>query len=123
MNDAVIKKPIYKKWWFWLIVFIVLAAIGKSGNKDNAPSSAATAPAASAPASTSVAVQLPPMPAQEENFINAVSAAQKDAQNTENDMQKGGVKAKRDKEVCGIMSNKNVSGWVGTVQGASRVGV
>ena len=30
-----IKKPIYKKWWFWvLIIIILIAIIGNSGNKD-----------------------------------------------------------------------------------------
>lgn len=37
------QKPIYKKWWFWVIIALVLAAIGSSVNggdgKDKAPSS------------------------------------------------------------------------------------
>lgn len=37
------QKPIYKKWWFWVIIALVLAAIGSSANggdgKDKAPSS------------------------------------------------------------------------------------
>lgn len=29
------KKPIYKKWWFWLIAIIVIGAIGGAGNNTN----------------------------------------------------------------------------------------
>ena len=29
------KKPIYKKWWFWVFVVIVLAVIGRMGDKQN----------------------------------------------------------------------------------------
>lgn len=30
-----IKKPIFKKWWFWVIVAVVVIAIGTSSNTDN----------------------------------------------------------------------------------------
>lgn len=31
-----VKKPIYKKWWFWVIIVIILSAIfGTNGTKDN----------------------------------------------------------------------------------------
>jgi flagellar biosynthesis GTPase FlhF len=34
-----IKKPIYKKWWFWVIVvFVVFGAIGSTANKDKSAS-------------------------------------------------------------------------------------
>lgn len=29
------KKPIYKKWWFWLIVILIIGAIGASGSLNN----------------------------------------------------------------------------------------
>ena len=32
-----VKKPIYKKWWFWVIIVVILAAIfGNTGTKDGA---------------------------------------------------------------------------------------
>lgn len=38
------KKPIYKKWWCWLIVFVVVVAIiGGSGNNDNSADSSKSA--------------------------------------------------------------------------------
>lgn len=31
-----VKKPIYKKWWFWVIIVVILSAIfGNSGTKDD----------------------------------------------------------------------------------------
>jgi len=40
-----VKKPIYKKIWFWILVVIVIAIIGSaSGNKENEPSTTSTTP-------------------------------------------------------------------------------
>lgn len=36
-----IKKPIYKKWWFWALVIVVIA-IGLSGNNESKPSNDVT---------------------------------------------------------------------------------
>jgi hypothetical protein len=62
-------------------------------------------------------VQAAPMsiPPQEENFIKIISQAQADAKNADNDMQRGGIKARRDKSVCALMTNKAVKNWVGKV--------
>lgn len=116
MNEAV-KKPFYKKWWFWVLVVIVLGAIGQSGKHGKTPdsttsdssqsSSGTTAPAASTAAP---AVQLP---ADEQKFISIVADAQTKARSAENDMQKGGVKAERDKALCAAMSAGSVTDWVG----------
>lgn len=41
LHKQVSKKPIYKKWWFWLIIlFIVIAIFGNSGNKGDEQSDA-----------------------------------------------------------------------------------
>ena len=56
------------------------------------------------------------IPAQEENFISIISQAQSDAKNADNDMQKGGVKARRDKAICSLMANKSVKNWIGKVR-------
>ncbi|MEN6391068.1 MAG: FxLYD domain-containing protein [Syntrophomonas sp.] len=36
MEEGKVKKPVWKKWWFWGIVIIIIIAIGSSGgdNKD-----------------------------------------------------------------------------------------
>lgn len=43
-NSEKVKKPIYKKWWFWLIVVIVVVAISSSSNDTNTtnPTSSST---------------------------------------------------------------------------------
>ena len=53
------KKPIFKRWWFWVIVVVlVIGAIGGSGNKDSGQSS--TSPAQTeAPAETPAPTEAP----------------------------------------------------------------
>jgi len=67
--------------------------------------------------SCTFAVQAAPVsvPPQEENFIKVISQAQADAKNADNDMQRGGIKVKRDKSICALMTNKAVKNWVGKV--------
>ncbi len=36
------KKPIYKKWWFWVIVVLIVGAIGMGNSSDNTTSSTDT---------------------------------------------------------------------------------
>jgi hypothetical protein len=64
----------------------------------------------------SVAANSASMPPQEDNFISIVSLAQVDSKSADNDMQKGGIKAKRDRAICNLMANKAVKNWVGKVQ-------
>lgn len=48
------KKPITKRWWFWLIIaFVVIGSIGNSGDSDSKTSSKPTRASSSAPAETS----------------------------------------------------------------------
>lgn len=41
------KKPIFKKWWFWLIVAVIVIGIGSVGANPNVPSSSGTKETAS----------------------------------------------------------------------------
>jgi hypothetical protein len=59
------------------------------------------------------AVNLPPL---EASFIDVVSRAQDDSQKAENDMQKGGIKAKRDTALCNVMTTLQVNDWIGTIE-------
>lgn len=56
------------------------------------------------------------LPPSEANFINVVATAQRDSAQAENDMQKGGIKARRDKSICDAMTSLQVQNWIGTVQ-------
>ena len=38
------KKPIYKKWWFWLTVFVVIAGVGGISQNSNEINTASTLP-------------------------------------------------------------------------------
>lgn len=55
------------------------------------------------------------LPASEQSFISTVSAAQSQSRNVDNDMQRGGVKAARDRSLCTQMGSLQVTDWVGTV--------
>lgn len=43
------KKPIYKKWWFWLLVIIVIGGIGNMGDSEETKPAVAEAQASAAP--------------------------------------------------------------------------
>jgi hypothetical protein len=55
------------------------------------------------------------LPSVEVRFISIVSAAQKDSINAANDMQRGGIKANRDKSLCAGITFPEVKDWIGTV--------
>lgn len=58
-------------------------------------------------------------PTVEKDFVSTVKDAQNKAKSAENDMQLGGIRAQRDALVCRVMTNKNVSGWIGKVDNIS----
>jgi hypothetical protein len=58
----------------------------------------------------------PVLPTAEASFIQAVEKARADADSAENDMQKGGIKAIRDKAICSTLMSPEVLDWVGTVK-------
>lgn len=98
------KKHFTKKWWFWLIVIVVISKVFSSGENKNAPASASD---------NSVApVATTPLPPEEMAFIQITQSAQKKSGEAVNDMQKGGVKAEREKEICKIIKGP-VKDWVG----------
>jgi hypothetical protein len=55
------------------------------------------------------------LPADEAQLVSIVSAAQQESKNVENDMQRGGVKHRRDQAICTGMASLAVTDWVGTV--------
>jgi hypothetical protein len=87
-----------------LLVFVVLLVIAHFG-------SSTTSPEANDQGSVS-----PTLPATESSFIQAVVRAREDSQTAANDMQKGGIKAIRDRTLCNTLTSLAVSDWVGTVK-------
>lgn len=70
----------------------------------NVPSSEAGAAAHSSPSSPS-----------EDAFIQAVKSSQTSSEQAKNDMVRGGIKARRDRELCKVISSKSVINWRGKV--------
>lgn len=104
MTDKV-KKPIHKKWWFWVTAaIVVLAMLGKGGGDGSGLTgeSGAAAPA----------IVLPEM---QSKLIEAASFAQAESRKAENDMQRGGIKSKRDKAICNAITTLAVTDWIGVI--------
>lgn len=94
-----------------VICALALVACGKS----NAPPDSATA----AEAKLAGAEAAPPelaRPAAESALLEIVAIAQRDAGAAENDMQVGGVKARRDKQLCQVIRSLSVSDWHGEIE-------
>jgi hypothetical protein len=68
------------------------------------------------PAAEVASTPAPEMPKAEARLIQVISTSQRDARGTENDMQKGGVKNTRDKDICSVMTGLVVKDWIGTVK-------
>jgi uncharacterized protein len=60
-----------------------------------------------------VAVRLPP---DEAALVRIIAVSQKDASAATNDMQKGGIKHRRDADICSLTQSLSVNDWVGTLQ-------
>ncbi|NDE08130.1 MAG: zinc ribbon domain-containing protein [Chloroflexi bacterium] len=114
------KKPIYKRWWFWAVVIItILFAASRSGSSSTSTSedsaSATPKPASAATKSIPTATPGPQLPDDQKQFIDIVVGSQAKARAAENDMQRGGIKADRDKELCAAVPKMQVQNWVGTL--------
>jgi hypothetical protein len=107
MSKEKTKKPIYKKWWVWVLAVIVIAGIGSQGG-DN-PTTEQLAKLAEDPVILT-------RPDQQKNFVVIVSNAIKTAKNVENEMQKGGILNKRGKEICKLLNTRAVKDWTGWVE-------
>jgi hypothetical protein len=93
-----VKKSIFKRWWFWLIVLIIIGAAA-SGDK--------------APKADRLTEN---RPADQAAFVQAVQNGQAETKKAQNDMQKGGIKAARDKQMCSALKGMRANDWVGQIQ-------
>lgn len=101
------KKPFWKKWWFILIVVLVLIGIFSDNDKESSPEVSKSAPEPT--------IQLP---SDQSALISLVAEAQKNSRSAENDMQRGGIKAIRDKGICNLVragTLGKVKDWIGKV--------
>ena len=113
MSEEKVKKPIHKKWWFWLILVIAFFGIFGSGSGSKSDSSS------SSPSSAPEAAKLDPIdekrPQTQARFIETASAAQKKSKDADNDMQRGSAKSERDKNVCALLKTMKVKDWTGKI--------
>jgi hypothetical protein len=107
------KKPIFKRWWFWVLVVVVIGAVAGGGNEGGSKSSSDRSTTNSAAAKPDPV--LANRPADQTAFIEAVERGQAGAKSAANDMQKGGAKAARDKEICAALKGMVVRDWTGTL--------
>jgi hypothetical protein len=108
---------LFKKWWVLGIVCIVLlrACWSLTEKPEKAIPQAPTPPIATGYSQTESDSFPTPTPKDEEAFIGITQNAQSGSANTQNDLQKGGIKAERDKSICKIIRKHNVKDWVGKV--------
>lgn len=109
MSEEKASKPIYKKWWFWLIIFVVFIGIIGSGDGSKSRTGSSSADVAKA---DPIDEKRPKVQAQ---FIEIIAAAQQKSKDADNDMQRGSAKSERDKNVCAILKGMKVKDWTGTI--------
>ncbi|NDP63514.1 hypothetical protein [Polaromonas sp.] len=90
MNYKYAEKQIDKNWMFCIPLVIALGACGKSESPVI-------------------------LPLDEARLIEVVSLAQAESKKAENDMQTGGIKAKRDEALCRAITSLAVNNWIGTI--------
>ena len=61
-------------------------------------------------------IGLASIPTIEASFIQVIAKSQQEYRSAENDMQKGGVKNRRDKAICSLMTSLTINDWVGKVK-------
>jgi len=107
-GEVNVKKPIFKKWWFWVIAIVVVVAIAGSQSETTTESS-----------SNSPITKID-IPADQQNFINAVKNAKTDYASASNELKKTAVRRQRSgniqKALNGGLAIKN---WVGRVKDMS----
>lgn len=94
---------------FGSVVFLIglLVACSKSGDAGQSGAAGGN-PAPHQPAEI-------PIPAEQAAMLRIVAVAQKEASSVENDMQLGGVKSRRDKELCQALASMNARNWIGKI--------
>ena len=100
------KKPVYKRWWFWALVLVVVAVL--FGPEENGTPSSTPESIASAPSIT--------LPEAQVRFVEIVSAAQSQSDSAANDMQRGGALATRETALCEALPSGTVTDWIGTIE-------
>lgn len=100
----------------FIVSFIVFAMVVPKSEKTDVATAAESQPQAAA---VPVQPEGPVMPKAEADFIAIVAEAQQASRDADNDMQRGGFKATRDKKLCSSMKSLQASNWLGKVTNVS----
>jgi hypothetical protein len=96
---------------FLIVAFGIVAVIIHYALKGPVAGSATASESSSSSESSS-----PVLPSTEARFVQVILEASANASQAQNDMQKGGIKARRDRELCNIMPSLSAQDWVGTLK-------
>ena len=106
------KKPLYKRWWFWVLVIGVLYAIGKNSNQESSSTSVQRIPTETS--ETQPQRQSIPLPKKQIAFIAAIQSVKGEYEAAPNELKKSAVRTKRGKLIQQALGNsRNISDWVG----------
>ena len=106
-------KPVYKKWWFWLIAVIVIVAIAK---KDQNPTQQPSKDTSAQTEKPQVAQPTINIPSKQSAFVQAVESVKSEYESAPNELKKSSIRTKRGKLIQAALKNtRNILGWVGTI--------
>lgn len=123
--SAGIAVPNKKATWVWatggviIAVIVIILSVGKSSQKTNGNGVGAMVDGSTNAFSdngTKTDQVLTQRPADEAAFIQIVADAQQKAHDAQNDMQKGGIKAERDKALCQSLQTSSAQHWTGKIK-------
>lgn len=114
-----IKKPIYKKWWFWVIAIIVINAIrmnaerrmGEEQNQQTTQTQTQEKQVSNEPKEQEIKI-----PENQKAFVEAVESVQSEYDQAPNELKKSAIRTKRGKLIKFALNNhRDISGWVGSI--------
>lgn len=120
-DEALIKgKRHMKKFLKWMGGLFLLALVvqGIKASQEDTPNSSQTSTSKVQISSTSLEPTFP-IPDDQAKFVQAVQKGQNANKVATNDMQKGGARATREKELCSLLLVPGIANWVGDVYSIS----
>ena len=108
-------KSLLKQWWFWVLLILVMIRLCSLNENENVQKNNENIAIAQTQEESPPPRNTPPMPADEVSFNAIIQSAQSESSTTQNDMQKGGIKAIRDKAICKLIKKLKVKNWVGEI--------
>jgi len=116
-NEQKIKKPIWKKWWFWTAAVVIVVAMANQG-KQETPAAASTEKA-----KTETAIPQIPLPGDQLELIRVVNDCMTEYLAQPNELKKSAVRSKRGEMLKNALSSScQVKDWIGTIKEMKTTG-